>query len=52
MENNFGLIEINWETPISLTFKIIDIQNKIRAEKKVLLSELSKKHKKNWKPNN
>ena len=40
MENNFGFIEINWEEPISLKFQIIDYNNTIRIEKRILLSEI------------
>ncbi len=42
MENHFGMIEIDWqqEDP-ELTFKIIDLKDKVRIARKVKLSELS-----------
>lgn len=41
MENNFGMIEIDWsQTDPELTFKIIDGKNKTRIERRVKLSEL------------
>jgi hypothetical protein len=41
MENHFGMIEIDWQqADPELSFKIIDVKDKVRIERKVRLSEL------------
>jgi alkaline phosphatase D len=41
MENHFGMIEIDWQQPDpELSFKIIDVKDKVRIDRKVKLSEL------------
>jgi len=42
MQNNFGLIEIDWgSNTYKLTFKLIDIKNKIRARHEVKSDEIT-----------
>jgi len=42
MENNYGMIEINWElNDPELNFSITDINNKIRTNHKIKLSEIT-----------
>lgn len=41
MENHFGMIEIDWQqADPELSFKIIDVKDKVRINRKVKLSEL------------
>jgi alkaline phosphatase D len=41
MENNFGLIVINWEHPVTLSMQIIDINNTLRTVHSIELNKLS-----------
>jgi len=40
MENNFGLIEINWKEPITISMQIIDIDNNLRVKHQIEINNL------------